>query len=260
MCSVEESAVEICEFAQYFVKKFVPDQNKGDVLNYIKKILWQKIIHAGNTRYKLDKRNGIRISDNKTDDASDKLYRELMKICKKNDKSIMDKGVKKFLADQTGKTIKKIEEIINAHTFSVIGEIHKSSDGEDFSLLDLMTDKDLYKEFDSDREKQYRVLFEKLESCYISENYKKQKYISSLVTFNLLKEFEKSEESRSYIASLLDSFSFIDRELLDLWKDGKDIGTQKSIAQRFKPHLSDNDAKSTASRDFRSFLDKFKNG
>jgi hypothetical protein len=251
VCHVCDCGVEINSFACDFVENFVYDPKKGNPIHYIVKVLKQKICHAGSENDKLEKRRGIRLSENKDDRSVDKRYRELVKICKKEDKDIKSPGVAEWLASHTKTSLSEIKDLISAHSIDF-------DDGKGIPSFEKIIAEIIYKKYDEDLEKKYKNFFSKIEQCYLSLQNRTKEFVSALITFNLLKEFEKCKESRVFIADLLSPYSFVEKSMLDSWKEEKGLGDQKDIAIKFKPGLSEASAESDASRTVKNFLDKLK--
>ena len=242
-CRIEDAGLEIAEFSSNFVKSFEPDKNKGDTLNYLRKVIRQKIKHAGSEYYKQEARHGIRLSENKTDESVDRQFAELVKICVKEEKNIFDKETIEWLASQTGEEENKIEKLIEMHSFSVKREYTVTKKGETVSVFNLIESPDFDSE-ESAREKaailehQIKVFFEPIQKKYDETNSQPKKggYLSALVTSLVLSRLEaqamesKSEFSRIFFADVLQNYSFVDKALLENWKNGARLPADKQIA------------------------------
>ncbi len=251
VCHVSDSGVEINEFARHFVETFEYNPKNGPVLNYITKILNQKILSAGTEKDKMEKRKGIRLSDNKNDDSVDKSYRNLVIACKHAGKKLSDPGIVEWLAENTGKNQERIAFLISSHNFS----FEEADNG--CSIFDGLTEGELYKEYNSEQEDKCKGFFEKIEQCYRKQRVETRKALLPLITFTLLKDFEKSKEkSRELIADLLSPYSFVDKTILDSWKEGNALGTQKEIAQKLRPGIPEDAAEAYASTTFNRFRDR----
>lgn len=265
-----DSGEGIMEFAGIFITKYEPDSKKGDMFAYIYKGLKQKISKEENEKKKEEKRQGIRISENKTDESPDRRYARLVKICNANDKDIHAENVVEWLAGQiyikgaTPKNIAKIKELIETHSFGFAKNEQKNADGESFSIFDTMTDDSLYvknENHQAGEEKLKKLLepvLEKIEDQYKTTHAqpKKDGFLSALLTLRLLKKIGKLKSLRSFICELISSYGFSDQAILEKWKNGEKLQTDEEIALR---KGRDKTQASRVLRPFKMIFDGLKN-
>lgn len=231
---VQDAGIEINEFALYFVEKMNFDDftDQNGIFTYIKKSLNQRIIKSGREEIKNKKRQGIRISENKSDENADRLFSELLKICRNEGKNLNDEKTIKWLSLQTGESEEKIKYIIQSHTFKTESEWRKDSSGEEFSVFDTNLESP-NKEYDSTREEKYKTYFDEIQKKFDGTNSqpKQNGYLQSLLTREILYKLQKIETSRVLIADLLENYSFVDKTLLENWKNEESLPSQKEIAE-----------------------------
>lgn len=231
---VQDAGIEINEFALYFVEKknFDDFTDQNGIFTYIKKSLNQRIVKAGREEIKNKKRQGIRLSKNKTDENIDREFSKLLKICKTEGKNISDEKTIEYLSVLTGKTFDEINELVKTHRFFVSGEFQTLENGEEISVFDTELESP-NKEYDSTREEKYKTYFDEIQKKFDDTNSqpKQNGYLQSLLTREILYKLQKIETSRVLIADLLENYSFVDKTLLENWKNEESLPSQKEIAE-----------------------------
>ncbi|WP_296330930.1 hypothetical protein [uncultured Treponema sp.] len=256
ICRLCDSGLEINEFLRDFVETFEPDTSRNEeyVLHYITKVLRQKIRTAGIRKVNEDRRQGIRLTDNKNDDSHDKAFADLAKICDKYGKNIREKNTAEWLSAQTGKKIEKIKYLIDSHSFTFEANEVKNKDGDICSLFDLVSEEKLepisqnlsqekIKSGEEERRNRFKSLLEPILEKYDAHykatrsDTKKGGFLSAVMTNSILAKFDDLTSLRSFTCELISRCEFAREKvcltMLEEWKNGKQVISQKGLAEKF---------------------------
>ena len=256
ICRLCDSGLEINEFLNNFVGTFEPDTSRNEeyVLHYIAKVLRQKIREAGIRKANEDRRQGIRLTDNKNDDSHDKAFADLLKICDEYGKNIREKNTAEWLSAQTGKKVEKIKDLIDSHSFTFEANEVKDKDGDICSLFDLVSEEKLepisqnlsqekIKSGEEERRNRFKSLLEPILEKYDAHykaarsDTKKGGFLSAVMTNSILAKFDDLASLRSFTCELISGCEFarekVSLDMLEEWKNGKQVISQKELAEKF---------------------------
>lgn len=256
ICRLCDSGLEINEFLNNFVGTFEPDTSRNEeyVLHYIAKVLRQKIREAGIRKANEDRRQGIRLTDNKTDDSHDKAFADLLKICDEYGKNIREKNTAEWLSAQTGKKVEKIKDLIDSHSFTFTANEVKDKDGDICSLFDLVSEEKLepisqnlsqekIKSGEEERRNRFKSLLEPILENYEAQykaarsDTKKGGFLSAVMTNSIFAKFDDLTSLRSFTCELISRCEFAREKvclnMLEEWKNGKKTISQKELAEKF---------------------------
>lgn len=256
ICRLCDSGLEINEFLRDFVETFEPDTSRDEeyVLHYIAKVLRQKIREAGIRKANEDRRQGIRISANKTDDSHDKAFADLAKICDEYGKNIREEKTAEWLSAQTGKKVEKIKYLIDSNSFTFEANEVKNKDGDLCSLFDLVSEEKLepisqnlsqekIKSDEEERRNRFKSLLEPILENYEAQykaarsDTKKGGFLSAVMTNSILAKFDDLTSLRSFTCELISRCEFarekVSLDMLEEWKNGKKAISQKELAEKF---------------------------
>lgn len=260
ICRLCDSGLEINEFLRDFVETFEPDSSRNEeyVLHYIAKVLRQKIRTAGIRKANEDRRQGIRLTDNKNDDSHDKAFADLAKICDEYGKNIREKNTAEWLSAQTGKKVEKIKYLIDSHSFTFEANEVKNKDGDICSLFNLVSEEDIdyssrnrtseeMEKGEDERKERFKSLLEPILEKYDAHykaarsDTKKGGFLAAVMTNSILAKFDEPSEEltsfRSFTCELISRCEFarekVSLDMLEEWKNGKKTISQKELAEKF---------------------------
>ena len=231
--------LEITETANRCIENF--DATSGDFLHYFNVAMAKEYRRASAKRNMQEVRSGLHISD-----EDDRNIRKMLKLLEAKGITNPTEEQLKILADTLDVSVETVKNtVMSIHETSVISDIAYNNDGEEISLFDTVAS-DIGVDSDMMDAEACAVLLSKIENAYLTCQERQKPLLSAMMTIKICEVICSCGIS-------VESYSFVDKEIIETYIKCGTLPTQRDIATRFDKN------EASVSRTVKEFLEKIKN-
>ena len=211
--------LEITETANRCIDNF--DSTSGDFLHYFNAAMAREYRRASAKRNMQEVRSGLHVSE-----EDDKNIRKMLKLLETKGITNPTTEQLELIADTLDVSVETVKNTLQSvYETSVLSDVTYNDDGEEKSLFDTIASDD---GLDGDMmdEEACAVLLSKIESVYVSCQERQKPLLSAMMTIKIC-------EVVCSCGLSVESYSFVDKDIIETYIKCGTLPTQRDIATRF---------------------------
>ena len=197
------------------------DATSGDFLHYFNAAMAKEYRRASAKRNMQEVRSGLHVSE-----EDDRNIRKMLKLLESKGITNPTTEQLELIADTLDVSVETVKNTLQSvYETSVISDVTYNDDGEEKSLFDTIASDD---GLDGDMmdEEACAVLLSKIESVYVSCQERQKPLLSAMMTIKIC-------EVVCSCGLSVESYSFVDKDIIETYIKYGTLPTQRDIATRF---------------------------
>lgn len=257
---IQDFGVEIMDWVSGCVRSF--DPGKGSFLCYLNRAVSLNMKHKMITRQIEESRGGGTVSEKK-----DRKTQAALHLAEDRDANIRDPVVQENISEIIGLSVEELRECIAISFRSrVRHEYARDPDGEEYSVFETVASPLESPEVSAlaceGRKEELEELFASIDFVWSGKQDRVKRFLSRLVTRDLLSNLEPTPEITMLVTSWLKSapprFAFLDGDLANSFVTGRDLPSQKEIAVESGGGAKPESCEQRASRELKKLYEDVK--